>query len=523
MRIRQTPYLLHYFATEGSVKRKTHIQTDILVPPKAVSSARFELLRAWLRSCDQHEKCKMSDSKLNQTLPNRLLWVGDPDNQHYDPNVLHLDTTTDKTGAQYAALSHCWGEIPTEVKKHFCSTSDNISRRQGGFSFWELPKTFQDAVKVTRELRVPYLWIDSLCIIQYGDSGEDWKREAGRMERVFSEAYCTIAATSASNSYTGFLQLDMKHDYIHVEDASGNRFYICAGRDDFDKDVEETLLNTRAWVMQERVLSRRTIHFSANLLYWECGEGVHCENLTRLESSFRKRHFMLDPYFPKRLLTSGNERIMEFIHFLSEDYSKRGLIEKTDRCVAISGLEARIARALSCGSSYGIFESFLHRNLLWQPSDTKLEKIVYEDWHVPSWSWMAYNGGIRFFDKDISFGTVDWIVNLRFDEECKHALIADVGKFQDGMKQCGKYAVLDSGGVERGWIQYDIEKDKDEEDKDLCEERCVVVGKTKKVATKYYILVVRPTKVVSGEYRRVGVGLIRSNCVVRERLGVRIV
>lgn len=84
------------------------------------------------------------------------------------------------------------------------------------------------------------------------------------MEEVFSRANCTIAATSATNSYAGFLSPAVKDDYIHVRDASGNQFYVSVGKDDFGKNVEDALLNTQAWVMQERVLSRRTIHFSAN-------------------------------------------------------------------------------------------------------------------------------------------------------------------------------------------------------------------------------------------------------------------
>lgn len=88
-------------------------------------------------------------------------------------------------------------------------------------SLSELPKTFQDAVKVTRELGVLYLWIDSLCIIQYGDGGEDWKRESGRMENVFSYAYCTIAATATVDANSGFLERDTRPGYVHVQHASG--------------------------------------------------------------------------------------------------------------------------------------------------------------------------------------------------------------------------------------------------------------------------------------------------------------
>jgi|ERR1700722_8768006 len=74
-----------------------------------------------------------------------------------------------------------------------------------------------------------------------------------------------------------------KSQYIKVQDALGRKLYVCKDMDDFDKDVEKALLNTRGWVLQERALSRRTIHFSANHTYWECGRGVHCENLTTLQ------------------------------------------------------------------------------------------------------------------------------------------------------------------------------------------------------------------------------------------------
>jgi hypothetical protein len=214
-------------------------------------------------------------------LPTRLLWVGSPDNEDYNLDILRLDTVTDKSEGKYIALSHCWGNLPVEDKKRFCTTRENIDHRQRGFSISDLPKTFQDAIEVTRELRVPYLWIDSICIIQY--DSDDWEQESRRMERVFSSAYCTIAATSAPDSNAGFLERNVSSEYALVQDASGRRVYVCGDMDDFEDDVEKAQLNTRAWVMQERVLSRRTIHFTANQTYWECGEGVYCENFTRLE------------------------------------------------------------------------------------------------------------------------------------------------------------------------------------------------------------------------------------------------
>jgi hypothetical protein len=246
---------------------------------------------------------------------------------------------------------------------------------------------------------------------------------------------------------------------------------------------------------------------------------------------------MLDPQFPTRLLKSGYQRTVEFIHFLFEEYSKRGLTEKTDKCVAVSGLENRIARVKKCQSRYGVFQPYLHRNLLWQRSgDEKMERIKYETQNVPSWSWMAYDGGIQFMD--IPFGGVDWTVNLRFNKKhsyrwfnrkAKHALVTDIGVFRNCSleERDMNYVILDSSRAERGWIWYDVEASEE-----LHAVLCVVVGreplKNDLEQMKYYILVVRPISVDSmdsrdSEYTRVGVGWVQGDYVTRQRLNVRVV
>lgn len=245
--------------------------------PEPESAARFALLRSWLEWCDTTHDCNQQNARSQGASPTRLIYVG-----HADPEVLRLYLPHENEGVKYTALSHRWGEHPpTKDNPRFCTTDGNLSTRLDGFSVSKLPKTFQDAVRVTRELGIEYLWIDSLCIIQW--NADDWKREAGRMEDVFASAYCTIAATSAVDSNAGFLARNSSAEYVRVQDAAGNQVCICTHMDDFEKDVEQAGLNKRAWVMQERVLAKRTIHFSANQTYWECGEGVHCENLTKMQ------------------------------------------------------------------------------------------------------------------------------------------------------------------------------------------------------------------------------------------------
>jgi hypothetical protein len=208
------------------------------------------------------------------------------DDPNYDPEFLRLDLGPKfQAGTKYIALSHRWGDDFDKEEPTVRTSQENVTKRLEELSLSNLPKTFQDAVKATRELRIPYLWIDSLCIIQYGDEGEDWRRESKRMEMVFSAAYCTIAATAATNWNAGFLQRAWTTESLYVESATGQRVYVSTDIDDYDKDVEDAELNKRGWVMQESVLARRTVHFTAKQIYFECGEGVYCENLVMLTLS----------------------------------------------------------------------------------------------------------------------------------------------------------------------------------------------------------------------------------------------
>jgi hypothetical protein len=42
-------------------------------------------------------------------------------------------------------------------------------------------------------------------------------------------------------------------------------------------EVETAPLSTRGWVVQERFLAPRIIHFTENQVYWECLESMSCE------------------------------------------------------------------------------------------------------------------------------------------------------------------------------------------------------------------------------------------------------
>ena len=64
-----------------------------------------------------------------------------------------------------------------------------------------LPRTFLDAMLLTRRFKLKCLWIDSLCKLQ--DSTSDWEIELAKMGHIYRGSSITIAATSAKDSRDG--------------------------------------------------------------------------------------------------------------------------------------------------------------------------------------------------------------------------------------------------------------------------------------------------------------------------------
>ena len=181
----------------------------------------------------------------------------------------------------YTTLSHCWGD----PKKVFRLTSENHKRlTYDGFSFAELPKTFRDAVRLSRFLGVGYIWIDSLCIIQ--DDEEDWLKESKVMADVYRHSKCNIAAT-ASQAPTEGCFYDRDPELVspletilcpqETEDDSSTERYLFLDPRSWNDSVETAPLNKRAWVVQERTLAPRQIHCGETQLLWECHETVASE------------------------------------------------------------------------------------------------------------------------------------------------------------------------------------------------------------------------------------------------------
>jgi hypothetical protein len=134
---------------------------------------------------------------------------------------------------------------------------------------------------------------------------------------------------------------------------------------------------------------------------------TQCLNCTNFKSSSRKASFLGDSNFPQSVDSYVKGMKIELYQDLYERYSKLALSFSADRPIAIKGLETRLIKTFGTTGGYGVFELYLHRCLLWQRAEATLKRIPsFHGIHVPSWSWMAYEGGIRYIE--VPYGKVSW-------------------------------------------------------------------------------------------------------------------
>jgi hypothetical protein len=159
-----------------------------------------------------------------------------------------------------------------------------------------------------------------------------------------------------------------------------------------DEILDRSPLNSRGWCLQERVLSRRIIHFAQDQMYWECQKHCAAEDGTIIE----------DQNSPKRCLNFGKvgsqeatfATAMRSWHTIVTEYSMRNLSWPSDKLPAISGLASQIAKRTDAEYLAGLWRQDLPFGLLWQASHREGMRVT-DKWRAPSWSWASIDGPVN--------------------------------------------------------------------------------------------------------------------------------
>ncbi|KAI6378753.1 hypothetical protein MCOR25_002171 [Pyricularia grisea] len=297
---------------------------------------------AWIQDCiANHESCSKPQSVAECWLPTRLIDVGDEES-----NTVRVVTTAEETRfadspAQYATLSHCWGDA-----KFLKLYRSNLSHLHNGIPLTDLAKTFQEAIRVCHHFKIRYIWIDSLCIIQ-DENDDDWSKESTNMDKVYANGFINIAAAASHDSSQGLFRqrnpgLSPVYPPVYIGSSNSKiqqQKYLVIPKAEWKNNVERSPLGQRGWVFQERLLSPRILFFGARQLYWQCGEKLLNEEGTPMER-------LLGEYDPDaklaftRMLNDDvcSEDILNLWCDIVMAYSQTKLTKDTDRLVALSGL-----------------------------------------------------------------------------------------------------------------------------------------------------------------------------------------
>lgn len=382
--------------------------------PTPGSATTFEQVKYWVSHCNDKHKgiCTKNDLELVPNLPTRVIKIAT------DGSLRLYETAAGEKG-RYIALSYCWGG-----PQPFQTLTSTSADRVAGFSVESLPQTLQDAVQVTRELGIQYLWVDSICIIQ--DSGEDKSHEVSKMADIYKQAYLTICAEKAYKADDGFLKdgsdlnTGLWPGLIGMDYPSPNR-----DARDFDKamsmepDSTEKIwlmsenkatvrwfpdpVSRRGWCLQERILSPRLLSYGR----WPTWK---CNGMNKSDGGFYIQEDKDQPYgrlselllhSPKAQSGIRNLDLLSTIQLYQawyrvlKDYTKREFGIISDRLPGIGGIAAEISRITGSRYAAGLWEQNILHDLMWFAKTVEWASRP-ETWRAPTWSWASVECPISY-------------------------------------------------------------------------------------------------------------------------------
>jgi hypothetical protein len=226
------------------------------------------------------------------------------------------------------------------------------------------------------------------------------------MSQIYTNASITLSATWAANPRQGCF-VTTKAQYM-----SRTKTFMDNDHETYEIRCHEELpeleapLHERGWVFQERMLSRRIVHFMEQELWWECRESFICEcegpqHRTDVFGVDMKQAARLSEFHSVQDTQNQWDRIVE-------TYMTKSLTYPSDIFPALQGLAKLVPSSMGQYLAGHWMKTLLH-SLCWfvaKPARTQLE-----EWRAPSWSWAAAQETVRWFrlgpdDKVTTYVTV---------------------------------------------------------------------------------------------------------------------
>ncbi|KAI3550333.1 hypothetical protein CSPX01_01931 [Colletotrichum filicis] len=342
--------------------------------------ADVSLLRRWLDICRTHHGsgCQPSPPDEVFSLLENLKFID------LDEEKIVTSARGGVRVTEYATLSYVWGGTQPLIL-----TKENVfeysSKGSLGPNTPGLPNTVRDAMMLVKALGIKYIWVDALCILQ--DDTEEKFRVVPMMDRVYGHSILTICAAAGSGSHHGIPGSPSTPREARQPKVRCNGIDLVTTKT-VEGLVENTMWNSRAWTFQERMLSKRSMIFVENRVFFQC------RHATWSEEVFSE---VLTPSWTLEMirspLKSFEKNPVRLYLECVELFSGRLMTLQSDRLPAFEGMAAILSPPLRANLFYGMPDSYFDFALLWEK---KIYGLRLEDLggrsRYPSWSWSGWHG-----------------------------------------------------------------------------------------------------------------------------------
>lgn len=350
------------------------------VPGLCTLQTATDFLKKNYISCDQeHEDCRPRDAYL----PKRVVDITGPQYKLIEP--------PSDTKGSYAAVSYSPGDGKFQI-----SQSSNYEEIKRGFDRNMMPVAIRDAAMLARSVEIPYLWIDTLCIVK---DDADLRDHAANISGIFEGAALTIAVSAAPDPSTSlfvsrtskYQEIDLFHEGIGIwkNTVLKARRKVRCGNHARKGRLDRDALDTRASALQERLLSQRLISFTGAELQWNCRALQACE--------CREKPYPSSALFSVPTPTPGLNLLLLWSECWSqivEEYSARKVELLQDKLQAICGLKKKYGAMTGFTYIDGLWKETLLYDLSWQrDGDVSVETTTSDN---PTVSWASLPGDVNF-------------------------------------------------------------------------------------------------------------------------------
>lgn len=254
-------------------------------------------------------------------------------------------------------------------------------------------------------------------------------REASQMPSIYQNAYLTISADSAEDSDAGFLGIRDLRAIRACEHPAG--VIIHPAVPPVFEIVDKGGLSQRCWVLQERIFSRRMVHWDHLEVGWECQEmqaterdvvgnrGVKWKGFPLRKALVNNQNRSIEgSEVSQSLDVNASRKIYDMWYSLVEEYSERLLTyPDKDKLIALGGIASAFHEKYKDitgppeGYLSGLWKGDLARGLAYTMSSGKwfrvfnglpeIPKCSLNDsttwtYRSPSFSWTSFDDTVKW-------------------------------------------------------------------------------------------------------------------------------